>query len=176
MDGWTVDVIRVQPHEIRVEDIVGALPRLCRFGGHLPPGMFYSVAAHSMLVASLCPERYRLEGLLHDAAEAYTGDVMKPLRVEMHGFEEKATEFELAVAERFGLRYPWPDEVVRADMAAAVSEGAALGKRVGTWGIDIDPNEAAMAMVRQFARGWDMAQESTMLLHIWKVLEKRRPA
>lgn len=68
---------------INVQNIASALGKLCRYNGHCRG--FYSVAEHSVLVAELLddvgatPETV-LAGLLHDAHEAYTGDMTRPMR------------------------------------------------------------------------------------------------
>lgn len=65
---------------IEIVDIAHALSQLCRYTGHTD--MFWSVAQHSLLVAEKMPgtPEQKLVALLHDAAEAYTGDLSSPLK------------------------------------------------------------------------------------------------
>ena len=78
------DLLAPTPDMVDVEDIAHALSRTNRFSGHTH-GEPYSVAHHSMLVADLLaswgwpPEVVR-EGLLHDAGEAYYGDITSPVK------------------------------------------------------------------------------------------------
>lgn len=85
---------------IDIKDIAGALCKICRFGGQI--STFYSVAQHSVLVTSLAPKELKKEALLHDATEAYLGDVIKPLKVMLgYVYEELETQFNYAISAAF---------------------------------------------------------------------------
>lgn len=66
---WHEDV---REEDIKLEDIVASLPKICRYAGNTKK--FYSVAEHSLRMAEAFPE-YAVIALLHDAAEAYIGDI-----------------------------------------------------------------------------------------------------
>jgi len=114
---------RPNPMALKIEDIAHALANLCRFTGHTKE--FYSVAQHSVLVAEACPARLRLAGLLHDASEAYTGDVATPIK---HLLGQRFAMIEAAVQEaictRFGLDSGVfdDDELVEADRRLLATE------------------------------------------------------
>lgn len=93
---------------IRIRDIAHALSHICRFGGHTFD--FYSVAQHSCLVSYLAPQELRLVALMHDATEAYLGDLIKPLKNYIDGqtipiYKELEQRFERVIAERFGINH-----------------------------------------------------------------------
>lgn len=95
ISGVEFDLLNPTPDMINIVDIDHALNRICRFGGHYT-GPHYSVASHSVGVASLVDDpELRLAALLHDAAEAYIGDIVTPLKGllnEIHGIERKILE------------------------------------------------------------------------------------
>ena len=62
--------------EFPFEDVARNLSRINRYGG----GSLWNVAAHSCLVASLVPAEFELFGLIHDAHEAWIGDLCKPAK------------------------------------------------------------------------------------------------
>lgn len=85
-----------------IKDIAIGLSNICRFGGQIRE--HYNVAQHSLIVTSLAPERLKKVALMHDAAEAYIGDVIKPLKVIL-GYNYKAieNEFERIIFSKFGI-------------------------------------------------------------------------
>lgn len=105
-----------RPEEIDIIDIAHALSQIPRFTGH--GDIFYSVAQHSLYVMQMCPPPFKLEGLLHDASEAYLGDMGRPLKhfSELGKiYKQLENKVNLAIAQKFRLKYPWPEPVKRAD-------------------------------------------------------------
>ena len=93
--------------EVRLEDIAGSLAHTCRFGGHCQ--RFYSVAEHSLYVARELAdhgERVQAYGLLHDAGEAYVGDVPRPVKSRLGDFEAVEARIRETVWEAVGLPAP----------------------------------------------------------------------
>lgn len=99
---WPLDP---RADEIALEDIAHGLAMTCRYGGH--PKHFYSVAEHAVLVSLYVPSEFALHGLLHDSAETYIGDMIRPLKhtPEMSEFRRTEERIEVAVAEAFGLAW-----------------------------------------------------------------------
>lgn len=133
--GRVIDPWNIRPTDIEIVDIIHALPLICRFNGHC--NEFYSVAQHSVLVASLLFERHNYDwanaearaavqwGLLHDALEIYVSDVPGPLRQRL-GVDELETRIQRAVACRFALPYPPPESLALADKTALAIEWRTL--------------------------------------------------
>ena len=88
-----------QPEEIDIEDIAHALSLTCRFAGQCKS--FYSVAEHSIRVADIVPEQYKLHALLHDASEAYLPDLPRPIKAGLPYFKEMENVILRAVWNKF---------------------------------------------------------------------------
>ncbi len=69
---------RLEENETLIDDIAHALALVNRFGGHTVSP--YSVAQHSVIVSRLVAPQYKLQALLHDAHEAYIGDVVRAMK------------------------------------------------------------------------------------------------
>jgi hypothetical protein len=80
--GKLVDPLVLRVEDIDEHDIAHALALTNRYGGHT--SIAYSVAEHSILVGYLARLKggpvAGLLGLLHDAHEAYLGDMIHPLK------------------------------------------------------------------------------------------------
>lgn len=132
--GVFFDPFDPDPELIRIEDIAHSLSMQCRFGGHLRKR--WSVAQHSLLVADLCPAGMKLDGLLHDAAEAYLCDLPRPVKhaVGFERYRELEDLVQSAVADRFGLAWPpHEDAIKRADNTVLVAEARALKYGIDAW-------------------------------------------
>jgi len=130
---WPLDP---RPEDVNIFDIAHALSLQCRFNGHCRE--FYSVAQHSVLVSRAIPKQCgddaRLWGLLHDAAEAYIGDMIRPLKANMWAFKQAESRIMTAVAQHFGLDDKDPDIVKHFDSVLLATEARDLmGKPPVPW-------------------------------------------
>jgi hypothetical protein len=152
-DGWIETYSGVQFHfgdpaldEINIVDIAHALSLLCRYNGHCT--RFYSVAEHSVLMTrhfiqsqgSLPKAHWRrkaLTVLLHDAAEAYIGDLPRPIKHKMDAFKAVESILDQRVAQRFGTIWPLPSYVKERDSRILCDEREqAMPPSDNEWGTD----------------------------------------
>lgn len=130
--GGRFYVLNPRAEDVDLEDIGEALSKQCRFNGHTLG--HYSVAQHSVLVSEVLGENgwgYHLQmlALLHDAAEAYMGDVTRPVKAILDDvapgvLQDIDARIEAAILERFHLSQDlmdsfqviikWADNVVLA--------------------------------------------------------------
>jgi len=125
--GVLIDIRKPTPAMIRIEDIALALGNYCRFGGHV--SRFYSVAQHSVLVSRMAPGYLKKAALIHDFAEAYLGDVIKPLKVILGAnYKELEHRFEVVIHQRFEvhLNQGVKDDIAKFDRKAVEIEDKAF--------------------------------------------------
>src|SRR5581483_7354063 len=99
--GRYLDLADPRPDQFAFADIAGGLSKICRFGGQI--NHFYSVAEHCWHCCKLagadgqCLET-QVAVLMHDAAEAFCGDVVKPLKIMLPEYAEIERRVEAAIA------------------------------------------------------------------------------
>lgn len=134
MQTWTGNAFypgEATPEEIHVDDIAHALSLQCRYNGHIAE--HYSVAQHCVLLHDHFlragqPER-AVGALLHDAAEAYIGDLIAPIKRCLPQFRELDDTLCAVVLDAFtvnGTRPVMDAEVMTADLRILHNERAAL--------------------------------------------------
>lgn len=118
--GRQIDLLNPDPDQFVLEDIMRALLNVPRFGGHTK--QFYSVAMHSFNVAMLLPDKLKFQGLMHDATEAFIGDMPTPYKKLLPQYKEAEARLWQAIAERFGINPVLDPLVKQADGVALIHE------------------------------------------------------
>ena len=126
-----------QPADVDILDIAHSLSYQCRYNGHAL--RFYSVAEHSMLLASYTEHVLKLplpqimRALLHDAVEAYVSDVPSPFKKAVPAFPAIEAEVEKVVMEAFGLDPEKPDWLREIDQRICLYEREAIMVKSVEW-------------------------------------------
>jgi uncharacterized protein len=168
VSGRWVNPFDPDPDQLDAGDIARALANQCRFGGH--SRVFYSVAQHSVILSQLVEQRGGdiedvFAALMHDATEAYLGDMPHPLKHRSPlGAAFKGAEEHLghAIRARFRIKPDVP-EIKRVDRALLASERRAFSAERWHWPelegvepLEIKltawlPDQAAQAFTQRFA-------------------------
>ena len=145
--------------EVHIEDIAHSLSLKCRYGGHSK--RFFSVGEHSVIVSRQVPPEYALWGLLHDAGEAYSSDIPRPLKRCLPDWKRMENRIMDAICEHFGLPHEEPEAVKQVDLAITSDERLVLmnpcerewGALPPPLGVEIrclTPKQAEKAFMRRF--------------------------
>jgi 5'-deoxynucleotidase YfbR-like HD superfamily hydrolase len=147
--GIWFDILEPTPDMINIEDVAHALSQTNRFTGHCR--FPYPVSQHCRLASYIVAPLFAFHTLLHDASEAYIGDMSRPLKhFTLAGEEYRKVEkrIEEAIAIKFKLSAEEPIEVKQADTAMLFLEKEQLMTAV-PW--DMNKEEA---MSRMDNGGW----------------------
>ena len=138
VSGRWVNPFDPDPEQLDIGDIARALANQCRFGGHCR--VFYSVAQHSVIVSELVEARGGdvedvFAALMHDASEAYLGDMPHPLKHRSPlgaAFKDAEDHLEAALQQHFAIKPDVP-EIKRADRALLATERRAFSDEAWHW-------------------------------------------
>lgn len=145
--GGYVDLLNPHPDDIHIQDIAHALGKLCRYTGHIRN--FYSVAQHSVLCCQNAPPESKWAALMHDAAEAFIGDVSRPLKQLLPEYKAIERRIEAVIFEKFEVVED--ENVKRVDREALKTEQRDLMPDTGdTW----EPTQGYAAWESQI-RPWE---------------------
>lgn len=209
--GRGISLLAPRSVDVDVRDVGRMLARRCRWSG--TGNRYYSVAEHSVRCADVADQAVRLfpwafelagpdgwsgcrrvglEALLHDGAEAYVGDWVRPLRralgeearAQLEGLEQRV---EAAMTAGLGVQVglDWGTEVRRrllraVDDALLVVEASELGILLGSQEREALLGRAEVcslaALVASWApRGcWEPWEAERMWLRKWRDLGGER--
>jgi uncharacterized protein len=117
--GASFDFCAPELSEFTIEDVAHGLANICRYAGQC--SRFYSVAEHSILVSETAVG-FEFEALLHDAAEAFMGDIPRPLKQLLPQYKKMEAAVETAIFKRFEIKWPLPLEIKHADLRVLAAE------------------------------------------------------
>lgn len=166
--GQHVNVLSPKSDEIHIDDIAIALAKQCRFNGHCRD--FYSVAQHCVVGADqfLMQGRRDLarEFLLHDATEAFVGDMIRPVKRCLPSFSVIEDKFWSVISRKFKLPKIHSSEVHDMDNIMAVWEKRDLLPNSSEW--PNMPDISALNLPKLHGWTWEVAQ--TEYLYYYKKL------
>ncbi len=117
--GRAIDLKNFQAEDVYIKDIAHALSNICRYNGHTK--FHYSVAQHSYLMWKYSKQFDRdlqLLVLLHDAHEAYLGDLTRPLKevlkstVFVESYDDLANRIQRKIHEKVEVTYDSDQKVL----------------------------------------------------------------
>lgn len=155
--GVYFDFTRPYLSAFPIDEIAHALANLCRFSGHTRD--FYSVAQHCVLVSHVVPPHHALEGLLHDAHEAYLGDVVAPLKAMLPQYRELENQAARALRLKYSLPVDTSAPVKHADLVLLKTEQRDLMRSDDPW-----PIVAGLTALPEQIKPWSPATARDMFI------------
>lgn len=126
--GLIFDFVNPTEEMIDIEDIAHALSHLCRFTGHCD--RFYSVAEHSLIGSLIFMEQgddeMAFEFLMHDAHEAYVGDLSTNLKKLCPDFKIIEERVDKIIRNKYNMANTMPIEVKKMDIKMLATEKNSL--------------------------------------------------
>lgn len=149
--GVELDLLDPSSSEFTIDDIAHGLSNICRYAGQCR--MFYSVAEHSVLMSDLAGH-LAFEALMHDAAEAFIGDITRPLKQLLPDYKNIERSVEEAIFNRFGLPLYIRAEIKSLDLQVlAAEQDQLMPQSTNRWAI-----EAGIRPANIQTQGWSPAR------------------
>lgn len=134
---YTLKVFNIfdpKPESIDIIDIAKGLAYKPHFSGMSP--YFFSIAQHCLLVVDLILKsddvvetEAVLAGLMHDAAEAYIGDMIKPLKVHFPLFTDIEDRILGVIFKKYGIDIKYMEYIKPFDVKAQEIEFSMFYKK-----------------------------------------------
>ncbi len=185
--GAAVDLINPEVPSINMKDIAWSLSRIARFNGHTLGVHPYSVAQHCVWVAQATQRYFHTDplttqqALLHDAHEAYTGDICSPLK-SLHQLNP-VSEIENRLQEKIyiALDIPEPTSLAESiiktcDQYALACEARHLMHSNGTgWKCMQDVQDVSTEIFKNFWEPMPPHQAFHLFWCAWEMLRDGEP-
>lgn len=105
--GRKINIETFSEDDVCLEDIAHHLVSIKRYGGAQSFGTNYTVAQHSYLLAQYCFDSEAIEiarhALLHDASEAYLGDIVSNLKGYLPDYAKIESRFQSIIESKYGV-------------------------------------------------------------------------
>lgn len=116
LSGNILDYDHPELLEFEQDDILIPLANNCRWAGQLPLGSWYSILQHSWNTAQIVPRRFQREAAWHDRSEAFTNDMVTPLKRMFPPLKQLEIKLEHRTADVLNLPRDMSPEVKLADL------------------------------------------------------------
>ena len=116
-DGTSIDLINPIPQMVSIETIAHGLSRVSRFGAQSPQD--YSVAEHSLgmvqmaMFDGISDKDILFSILMHDASEAYLGDIVSPLKQNLSQYLEIESRMNSVISQKFGVDFNKHHDIIK---------------------------------------------------------------
>jgi len=143
--GKKVYPLDLKEEDVNIADIAHGLANTARWTGQ--SAKFYSVAQHSVLVSDCLPREFALWGLLHDADEAYLGDIARPVKYmpELKPLRDAGKRIQTIINRAFGLKGHTPKIIKETDDYVVKQEWVSVMGQEGHSDLRITPQSPARA-------------------------------